>query len=45
MAVTALARRHEIDMPVAAMVAALTLGQVSLPQAIQALLSRPLKQE
>jgi len=45
MAVTALARRHEIDMPVAAMVAALTLGQITLPQAIQALLSRPLKQE
>lgn len=44
-AVVALAARHHIDMPLAVMVAALSQGQITLPEAIQALLSRPLKQE
>ncbi len=44
-AVAALARIREIDMPIATMVAALLDNQITLPQAIQALLSRPLKQE
>ena len=44
-AVTNMARTMNIDMPVTAMVAALIDQQIALPQAIQALLSRPLKQE
>lgn len=44
-AVTNMARTMNIDMPVTAMVAALIDQQITLPQAIQALLSRPLKQE
>ena len=44
-AVTKLALIRGIDMPITAMVAALVAGQTTLPQAIQALLSRPLKQE
>lgn len=44
-AVTALAARIGVDMPVAAMVAALVDGRISLTQAVQSLLSRPLKQE
>lgn len=44
-AVTNMALRHEIDMPVTAMVAALIDQSITLPEAIQALLSRPLKQE
>ncbi|MBZ4689608.1 MAG: glycerol-3-phosphate dehydrogenase [Cereibacter sp.] len=44
-AVVALATRHGLDMPVAAMVDALIDGNVTLAQAIQALLTRPLKQE
>ncbi|SNT32404.1 glycerol-3-phosphate dehydrogenase (NAD(P)+) [[Luteovulum] sphaeroides subsp. megalophilum] len=44
-AVVDLAVRHGIDMPIAAMVDALVDGRVTLPQAIQSLLSRPLKQE
>lgn len=44
-AVADLARRQGIDMPITTMIAALIAGTISLPQAIQALLSRPLKQE
>lgn len=44
-AVAALARRLNIDMPLTTLVAALTLGQITLPEAIHALLSRPLKPE
>jgi glycerol-3-phosphate dehydrogenase (NAD(P)+) len=44
-AVTALARKHQIDMPISAMVAALTTQSITLDAAIQALMSRPLKQE
>ncbi|WP_101342182.1 NAD(P)H-dependent glycerol-3-phosphate dehydrogenase [Cereibacter azotoformans] len=44
-AVVALAARREIDMPITAMADALIDGRVTLPQAIQTLLSRPLKQE
>lgn len=44
-AVSNLAKIHDIDMPVAAMVAALIAGEITLPEAIQALLARPLKQE
>jgi glycerol-3-phosphate dehydrogenase (NAD(P)+) len=44
-AVTNMAKTMNIDLPITAMVAALVDGQISLPEAIQALLSRPLKQE
>ncbi|MGP3696877.1 NAD(P)H-dependent glycerol-3-phosphate dehydrogenase [Rhodobacter sp. NSM] len=44
-AVVALAARHGIDMPITTMVDALVAGRVTLPQAVQSLLSRPLKQE
>ncbi|HEX9858251.1 MAG TPA: NAD(P)H-dependent glycerol-3-phosphate dehydrogenase [Paracoccaceae bacterium] len=44
-AVSNLARMHDIDMPIAAMVAALIAGEITLPEAVQALLTRPLKQE
>jgi len=44
-AVSNMARTMNIDMPITAMVAALIDQQIALPQAIQALLSRPLKQE
>ena len=44
-AVSNMARKLNIDMPITAMVAALIDREISLPQAIQALLSRPLKQE
>lgn len=44
-AVTTLAKSHAIELPVAAMVAALTTGQTTLEMAIQALMTRPLKQE
>lgn len=44
-AVVRLAAAHGIDMPITAMVDALAGGRVTLPQAIQSLLSRPLKQE
>ena len=40
-----LAAKHRLDLPITAMVAALTMGEIALPQAIQSLLSRPLKQE
>jgi glycerol-3-phosphate dehydrogenase (NAD(P)+) len=44
-AVTELAHRRGIDMPISAMVAALVSGKIPLEQAVQSLLSRPLKQE
>ena len=44
-AIVALALRHGVDLPIASMVAALANGRVTLPEAIQSLLSRPLKQE
>lgn len=44
-AVTNMAKTLNIDLPITAMVAALVDGQISLPDAILALLSRPLKQE
>lgn len=44
-AACALARRHRIDMPVAAMVAALVAGSISVPEAANGLLSRPLRKE
>lgn len=44
-AATALAARHGIDMPVTQMVAALVAGAINVENAVQALLSRPLKQE
>ena len=44
-AVSALALKRCIEMPIATMVAALVENSITLPQAIQALLSRPLKQE
>ncbi|MBL4916799.1 NAD(P)H-dependent glycerol-3-phosphate dehydrogenase [Szabonella alba] len=44
-AVTRLAAEKTIAMPVATMVAALTAGRLALPEAIELLMSRPLKQE
>lgn len=44
-AVSNMALRLEIDMPITAMIAALIDQIITLPQAISALLSRPLKQE
>ncbi|EEW25220.1 NAD(P)H-dependent glycerol-3-phosphate dehydrogenase [Rhodobacter ferrooxidans] len=44
-AVSNIAETKGIDMPVASMVAALTEGRITHAQAIQALMSRPLKQE
>ncbi len=44
-AVARLAAQTAIDMPITTMVAALVARQITLPQAIQALMSRPLKQE
>ncbi|MFT4150737.1 MAG: NAD(P)H-dependent glycerol-3-phosphate dehydrogenase [Paracoccaceae bacterium] len=44
-AVTRLAAERGIDMPIAAMVAALIEGRIALSDAVTALLSRPLKQE
>jgi glycerol-3-phosphate dehydrogenase (NAD(P)+) len=44
-AVASLAQREAIDMPITRMIAALVDRKISLPEAIQALLSRPLKQE
>jgi glycerol-3-phosphate dehydrogenase (NAD(P)+) len=40
-----LADRLGVEAPVAAMVSALVAGRVTLSQAVDALLSRPLKQE
>ena len=44
-AVAALAQAQGLDMPVSAMVAALVDGKVAVADAMQALLTRPLKQE
>lgn len=44
-AVADLARRDGLDMPVTSMIAALVGQKITLPEAVQALLSRPLKQE
>jgi glycerol-3-phosphate dehydrogenase (NAD(P)+) len=44
-AVSNLAKSTGIDMPITSMIAALIDDQITLPQAISALLSRPLKQE
>jgi glycerol-3-phosphate dehydrogenase (NAD(P)+) len=44
-AVATLARKHGVEMPVTQMVAALTQNQITLEDAIRALMSRPLKQE
>lgn len=44
-AVDRLASSHGLSMPITAMVAALTQGQVTLPDAIRSLMSRPLKPE
>lgn len=44
-AVTGLARREGLDLPITTMVAALVEGRITLQDAITALLSRPLKQE
>lgn len=44
-AVAAMAAKLGIDMPITAMIAALIDQTITLPQAISALLSRPLKQE
>ncbi len=44
-AVSDMAKKLDIDMPITGMIAALIDQKISLPQAISALLSRPLKQE
>ncbi|MDD8023260.1 MAG: NAD(P)-dependent glycerol-3-phosphate dehydrogenase [Paracoccaceae bacterium] len=44
-AVSILAKTHAIDMPVAAMIAALTESRITVSDAIQALMARPLKEE
>jgi len=44
-AVTNMAEKLQIDMPITGMIAALIQNQITLPQAITALLTRPLKQE
>lgn len=44
-AVVSLAQQQGIDMPITTMIAALVERSIALPDAIQALLSRPLKQE
>lgn len=44
-AVARLARKHGVEVPISDMVSALTTGQITLPDALRALLSRPLKPE
>ena len=44
-AMVAIASKFDLELPVMAMVAALTQGEIDLQDAIHALLSRPLKQE
>lgn len=44
-AVSNMAKNLQIDMPITTMIAALIAQKITLPQAISALLSRPLKQE
>jgi glycerol-3-phosphate dehydrogenase (NAD(P)+) len=44
-AVAKLAIQHDLEAPIASMVAAVVAGRVTIPEAVDALLSRPLKQE
>jgi glycerol-3-phosphate dehydrogenase (NAD(P)+) len=44
-AVDQIARRDGIDMPITRMIAKLIAKEITLPQAVQALMSRPLKEE
>jgi glycerol-3-phosphate dehydrogenase (NAD(P)+) len=44
-AASALATKHNIDMPITKAVAALSTGDVSVQDVLKALLSRPLKEE
>ena len=44
-AVAKLAIQHDLEAPIASMVAAVVAGRVTIPEAMDALLSRPLKQE
>ena len=44
-AVAEMARSEGIDMPISQMIAALVAKKITLPDAVQALLSRPLKEE
>jgi glycerol-3-phosphate dehydrogenase (NAD(P)+) len=44
-AVTKLAKEREIDLPISSVVAALVESKLTVPQAMKALLSRPLKEE
>lgn len=44
-AVCGVAQKRQIEMPIAAMIAALTEQRVTVSEAVQALLSRPLKEE
>ena len=44
-AVTKLAKEREIDLPISSVVAALVEANLTVPQAMKALLSRPLKEE
>jgi glycerol-3-phosphate dehydrogenase (NAD(P)+) len=40
-----LARRHNVDMPIVAAVAAILTGKMSVEEAMESLMSRPLKRE
>ena len=44
-AMAEMARRDGIEMPITLMIAALVAQKITLPDAVQALLSRPLKEE
>jgi glycerol-3-phosphate dehydrogenase (NAD(P)+) len=44
-AVAKVAVRHDLEAPITSMVAAVIAGRVTIPEAVEALLSRPLKQE
>jgi glycerol-3-phosphate dehydrogenase (NAD(P)+) len=44
-ALNALAKKHQIEIPVAAMVTALTQQKISVSEAMKILLARPLKEE
>ena len=44
-AVTKLSKEREIDLPISSVVAALVEAKLTVPQAMKALLSRPLKEE
>lgn len=44
-AMIGVAQTYDLDLPVMAMVAALTLGKINIADAVHSLLSRPLKQE